>query len=160
MACITRSHPADFSICSLPHRAYGESSSRYQLEAVIEIPYAIDASKMSLGEWKAALSLAHVCSLCRIALALLDLLLHCLLAPISNPTVRRCDTHQSSHGAVKSVSMVPSELGVGSLERRVSVRLRLLDTVQRPHVSRYIFNCGREYRSGRSNSQSSEGISR
>jgi hypothetical protein len=41
-------------------------------------------------------------------------------------------THQSTHGAVKSMPMVPPELGVGALEGRVSVRLGLLDTVRRP----------------------------
>ena len=38
-------------------------------------------------------------------------------------------THQSAHGAVKSMPVVPPELGVGSLERGVTVGLRLLDTV-------------------------------
>lgn len=38
-------------------------------------------------------------------------------------------THQSAHGAVKRMPVVPPELGVGSLERRVTVGLRLLDTV-------------------------------
>lgn len=37
--------------------------------------------------------------------------------------------HQSTGGAVEGISVVPSELGVGSLERRVPVGLRLLDTV-------------------------------
>jgi len=36
---------------------------------------------------------------------------------------------QSPHGAVQRMSVVSPELGVGTLERRVSVRLRLLDTV-------------------------------
>lgn len=37
-----------FLTFSLPHHAYGEgSASRYQLRAVIESPYAIDASKMT-----------------------------------------------------------------------------------------------------------------
>jgi hypothetical protein len=49
-------------------------------------------------------------SLRGVALALLDLL-------------------QSAHGAVKSMPVVPAELGVGALERRVTVSLRLLDTV-------------------------------
>jgi hypothetical protein len=38
-------------------------------------------------------------------------------------------THQRLHGAVESMPMVPPELGVGALEGRVTVRLRLLDTV-------------------------------
>lgn len=38
-------------------------------------------------------------------------------------------TYKSSHGAVESMSVVASELGVGTLERRVSVGLGLLDTV-------------------------------
>lgn len=37
--------------------------------------------------------------------------------------------HQSLHGAVQSISVVASELGVGTLERRVSGGLGLLDTV-------------------------------
>jgi hypothetical protein len=38
-------------------------------------------------------------------------------------------THQSTLGAVKSMPVVPPELGVGSLERGVTVGLGLLDTV-------------------------------
>ena len=41
-------------------------------------------------------------------------------------------THECLHGAVKSMSVVPSELGVGALERRVSVSLGLLDTTRNP----------------------------
>ena len=37
-------------------------------------------------------------------------------------------THQGAHGAVQSMPMVAAELGVGALERRVTVSLRLLDT--------------------------------
>jgi hypothetical protein len=37
-------------------------------------------------------------------------------------------THQGAHGAVKSMPVVAAELGVGALERRVTVSLRLLDT--------------------------------
>lgn len=37
--------------------------------------------------------------------------------------------YQSLHGAVQSVSVVAAELGVGTLERRVSHGLRLLDTI-------------------------------
>lgn len=48
--------------------------------------------------------------LCGLALALLELL-------------------QSLHGAVKSMSVVSAELGVGSLEGRVSRSLGLLDAV-------------------------------
>lgn len=39
------------------------------------------------------------------------------------------DTYQGLHGAVESMSVVPSELGVNTLERGVTVRLWLLDTV-------------------------------
>ena len=39
-------------------------------------------------------------------------------------------TNQSFHGAVESMSVVSSELRVGSFERRVSVGLRLLDAIQ------------------------------
>jgi hypothetical protein len=38
-------------------------------------------------------------------------------------------THQSLGGAVERMPVVSSELGVGSLERRVSAGLRLLDTI-------------------------------
>jgi len=38
-------------------------------------------------------------------------------------------THQGAHGAVQSMPVVPPELGVGTLERGVTVSLRLLDTV-------------------------------
>jgi hypothetical protein len=38
-------------------------------------------------------------------------------------------TYQSLHGAVKGVSVVAAELGVNTLEGRVTVSLRLLDTV-------------------------------
>jgi len=38
-------------------------------------------------------------------------------------------TYKSPHGAVKSMSVVAAELRVGTLERRVSVGLWLLDTV-------------------------------
>jgi len=37
--------------------------------------------------------------------------------------------YKSPHGAVKSMSVVAAELGVSTLERRVSVGLWLLDTV-------------------------------
>jgi len=37
-------------------------------------------------------------------------------------------THECLHGSVERMSVVSSELGVGALERRVSVRLGLLDT--------------------------------
>ena len=37
-------------------------------------------------------------------------------------------THQSAHGSVKSMPVVPPELGVGALERGVTVSLGLLDT--------------------------------
>ena len=41
----------------------------------------------------------------------------------------RIFTYQSLHGAVQSMSVVSPELGVGSLQRRVSVGLWLLDTI-------------------------------
>lgn len=69
-------------------------------------------------------------NLCRIALALLDLLLH--YCQWVKGRQRGLMTHQSAHGAVKSMSVVPAELGVGALERRVTVRLGLLDTVVPP----------------------------
>lgn len=52
--------PVDFSTFSLPHHAYAEPASRFQLEAVIEVRYAIDASQMFM-EWK-AVPIAHHCS--------------------------------------------------------------------------------------------------
>jgi hypothetical protein len=42
-----------------------------------------------------------------------------------------CETHQSFHRSVKSMPVVPSELGVGAVERRVSVCLGLLDAARR-----------------------------
>ena len=38
-------------------------------------------------------------------------------------------TYQRLHSPVQGMSVVPSELGVNALERRVAVRLRLLDPV-------------------------------
>ena len=66
-------------------------------------------------------------SLCRIALALLDLLLQ--RSSVLGTSVGIVGmAHQSAHGAVQSMPVVPSELGVGALERGVTVRLRLFDT--------------------------------
>ena len=119
--------PVDFSTFSLPLQSYAEPASRYQLEAVIEVRYAIDASQMFMVIGKPSPSPVIVRSLCRIALALLDLLLHRL--SVSRPLGVGGGAHQSAHGAVQSMPVVPSELGVGALERRVTVSLRLLDTV-------------------------------
>ena len=47
------------------------------------------------------------------------------------------ETYQSPHRAVKSMPVVPSELGVGSVERRVTVGLGLLDTILSPVLSVY-----------------------
>ena len=44
-------------------------------------------------------------------------------------------SYQSLHRAVERMSVVPSELGVGTLERRVSVRLGLLDAVQLVNIT-------------------------
>jgi len=66
--------------------------------------------------------------LCGLSLALLDLLL-LWLSVWRRMVDRSCATYQGSHGAVKSMSVVASELGVGALEGRVSVSLGLLDTV-------------------------------
>jgi hypothetical protein len=41
---------------------------------------------------------------------------------------RESSTYQSIHGAVESMSVIASELGVGSLQGRVTVGLGLLDT--------------------------------
>ena len=68
--------------------------------------------------------------LCGLSLALLDLLLQGL-SVWRRIVGGSCATYQGSHGAVKSMSVVASELGVGTLERRVSVGLGLLDTVCR-----------------------------
>ena len=46
------------------------------------------------------------------------------------------EAHQSLHGAVQSMSVVSSELGVGSLERGVSGGLGLLDTAARNTISK------------------------
>lgn len=65
--------------------------------------------------------------LCRFPLALLDLLLRwcqCL-----SPLLLCDETYKCLHGAVQRMSVVPSELGVGTLERWVTEGLRLLDTV-------------------------------
>ena len=43
--------------------------------------------------------------------------------------MRGVETYQCLHGAVKSVLVVAAELGVSTLERRVSVGLGLVDTV-------------------------------
>jgi hypothetical protein len=78
--------------------------------------------------------------LCGLALAILDLLLQRL-------SVRHrvgggsWATYQGSHGAVKSMSVVASELGVGTLEGRVSVGLGLLDTAG------VVVSVGRSHRS-------------
>lgn len=68
--------------------------------------------------------------LCGLALALLDLLLQRLSVWRRIGGGGSWATYQGSHGAVKSMSVVASELGVGTLERRVSVGLGLLDTVR------------------------------
>lgn len=51
----------------------------------------------------------------------------------------RCGGHgiayQSLHVAVKSMPVVAAELGVGTLERRVSCGLGLLDTIEAVSVS-------------------------
>ena len=111
---LCNSPPADFSTYSFTafHANVVESASTYELEGVIESSNAICADQMSRKELKTAIvSRAFVFDpLCRITLALLDLL-------------------QSAHGSVQSMPVVPSELGVGALERWVTVRLRLLDTV-------------------------------
>jgi hypothetical protein len=67
-----------FLTFSLPHHAYGEgSASRHQLKAVIESPYAIDASKMTYcGTRKPPRRRVLVYRLCHLALALLELLLY------------------------------------------------------------------------------------
>lgn len=44
---------------------------------------------------------------------------------------RESSTYQSLHGAVESMSVVASELGVGSLQGRVTVGLGLLNTIAR-----------------------------
>jgi hypothetical protein len=66
--------------------------------------------------------------LCGLSLALLDLLL-CGLSVWRWVGDGSCATYQGLHGAVKSMSVVASELGVGTLEGRVSAGLGLLDTV-------------------------------
>lgn len=48
-------------------------------------------------------------------------------------------TYESLHSAVKRMSVVSPELGVGSLERWVSVRLWLLDTNYPTNISHILF---------------------
>jgi hypothetical protein len=67
--------------------------------------------------------------LSRVTLALLDLLLHCLLASCVRRGRIPVGTNQSAHGAVKSMPVVPAELRVGTLEGGVTVSLGLLDTI-------------------------------
>jgi hypothetical protein len=52
-------------------------------------------------------------------------------------------TYEGLHGAVESVTVVAAELGVNTLEGRVTVGLRLLDTVwKRISVIRSCTFCG------------------
>jgi len=55
---------------------------------------------------------------------------------IGSDTLVIAESYQSLHGAVKRMLVVPSELRVGSFERRVSVGLGLLDTVRSSSVFR------------------------
>lgn len=68
-------------------------------------------------------------SLDGVPLALLLLLLYGVLA-----SARACwglfESYKSLHRSVERMSVVPSEFGVGTLERRVSVCLRLLDAAR------------------------------
>lgn len=73
--------------------------------------------------------------LSRIPLALLNLLLQWVLASSVQARVGYVGTYKSPHGAVESMSVVAAELGVSTLERRVSVGLRLLDAVCAIRVS-------------------------
>lgn len=66
--------------------------------------------------------------LCGLALALLELLLFIKLVDcLGFFGLEQGESYQSLHGAVKSMSVVSAELGVGSLEGRVSRSLGLLD---------------------------------
>lgn len=102
----------------------------------IESPYAIDARKMSRCGmiWKPPWSLALIRRW---------LFMQSRACPPSSPSVAvsangvrdvpragGCSgsTHQSLSGSVKSMPVVPAELGVGSVEGRVTGSLRLLDT--------------------------------
>jgi len=85
-----------------------EGSKKHKRVSFNAVSDAID--RRSRAVRKAGAVRHSIRSLHRIALALLGLL-------------------QSPHGAVQRMSVVSPELGVGTLERRVSVRLRLLDTV-------------------------------
>ena len=55
-------------------------------------------------------------------------------------------THQSPHGAVQRMPVVPPELGVDALERGVALGLRLLDAVFRPLSAIGSFQSARTYR--------------
>ena len=63
-----------------------------------------------------------------LALALLRFLLYIGLVVIS--TVELGGAHQGLHVAMEGVTVVTAELGIGSLQRRVSRGLGLLDTAQ------------------------------
>jgi hypothetical protein len=74
-----------------------------------------------------------------LALALLSLLLFELLASCSNSWYRfqsEVRAYQSLHVAVKSMSVVSSELGVGTLKRRVTGSLGLLDSTRELAIAR------------------------
>lgn len=71
----------------------------------------------------------HHGRLCRITLALLHLFLYvgqCLYSTVASAIA----TYQRPHSAVQRMSVVSPELRIGAFERRVSVRLGLLDTVR------------------------------
>lgn len=72
--------------------------------------------------------------LCRIPLALLDLLLQSSQRVVPNRfKITAHPTYQSLHGAVQRMPVVSSELRVRAFERRVSVGLGLLDTAGNIH---------------------------
>ena len=81
------------------------------------------------------ISISDFGCLCRLALALLELLLRRLLVlklsfVISRKNGEGYRSYQSAGSAVQSVSVVSPELGVSTLERRVSGSLGLLDAVR------------------------------
>jgi hypothetical protein len=111
-----------------------ESASTYELKAIIESPKPLTPTRCLVSELKTALVDRKLSFVIYAASRLPSLTSFCM--GVSN-RVRRSEsrvesTHQSTHGAVKSMPMVPPELGVGTLEGRVTVRLRLLNTIS-PH---------------------------
>lgn len=129
----------DFSTYSLSHlmrMAVVEPAPSAELEAVIESPNAIDAGQMSRkGIEIRPRRLLEFCLVLYAASRFPSLTSFCVVVSDLCRNWGAASTHQSAHGSVQRMPMVPSELGVGSLERRITVRLGLLDTKLPTHQS-------------------------